>query len=180
MATSLSLFAGFVFFLMPISAISADDSRDEEFIQLLQSISEIVPGILGYSRWPNTSPAALKRICVIGQTDYADLLLSTELTVPGWESNVRRLSAAHRNIVDDCQALYIGSLPDLEKENLFSLISSQPVLSISEQNDPCIVTTLFCLRINESSVGFEINLDSVKRSGIRINPNVLRLGSRSR
>lgn len=179
-ASNLSLFAGVAAFLMPLSAVCADDSRDEKFFQLLQSISEVVPGILGYSRWPNTSSESLKRLCVIGPTDYTYLLLSTELTVPGWESNVRRLSVAHRNIVDDCQALYIGNLPDIEQANLFSLISSQPVLSISEQNDSCIVTTLFCLRINESSVGFEINLDSVERSGIRINPNVLRLGSRSR
>jgi len=56
--------------------------------------------------------------------------------------------------------------------------SGRPVLSISEADDLCTVGSLFCLRVNDEQVTFEVNLDSVARSGVRIHPSVLQLSRR--
>jgi len=52
------------------------------------------------------------------------------------------------------------------------------VLSISEADDPCTVGSLFCLRVSDQQVAFDVNLDSVARSGVRIHPSVLQLSRR--
>ena len=53
-------------------------------------------------------------------------------------------------------------------EKLQMYLSGQAILSISEQADPCSVGSLFCLRVGEEHVSFEVNLDSVARSGVQI------------
>lgn len=40
------------------------------------------------------------------------------------------------------------------------------------------VGSLFCLRVEDEQVSFEVNLDSVARSGVRIHPSVLQLSRR--
>jgi hypothetical protein len=52
------------------------------------------------------------------------------------------------------------------------------VVSISEGGDQCTVGSLFCLRVGDEQVSFEVNLDSVARSGVRIHPSVLQLSRR--
>jgi len=52
------------------------------------------------------------------------------------------------------------------------------VLSISEGGDQCTVGSLFCLRVGDEQVSFEVNLDSVARRGVRSHPRVLQLSRR--
>jgi hypothetical protein len=49
------------------------------------------------------------------------------------------------------------------------------VLTISEHNPSCTVGSMFCLNVDGERVTFEINLDAVARSGVRVHPNVLGL-----
>ena len=46
------------------------------------------------------------------------------------------------------------------------------------RDSPCTVGSLFCLRVSDQQVAFEVNLDSVARSGVRIHPSVLQLSRR--
>jgi len=91
---------------------------------------------------------------------------------------VRRLLADDRHVAQACDAVYIGKLDDAQREHLFQAINGHPVLSISEADDPCTVGSLFCLRVGDQQVAFEVNLDSVARSGVRIHPSVLQLSRR--
>jgi hypothetical protein len=51
-------------------------------------------------------------------------------------------------------------------------------LSISEADSSCSVGSMFCLRIKPGKVSFDVNLDSVARSGVRVHPSVLKLATR--
>lgn len=158
--------------LCVLSSVSlADTSYPAE--QRAVTVTQVVMGILSYARWPVESQQL--RLCVIGPTEYADNLLQGSTQPSGRPVVVRRLLAGDARIPNECDALYIGTLSALERSALFSAISGHPVLSISEESDKCVVGSVFCLHISDTQVGFEVNLDSVARSGVRVHPSVLQL-----
>ena len=144
--------------------------------QRAHSVTQVVLGILSYARWP-VEPTQL-RLCIVGPTEYTDDLVKGTTQATGRPVTVRRLLADNPSIVSECDALYIGKLTGEERSRLFASVTGRPVLSISESDDPCTVGSLFCLRVGDEQVSFEVNLDSVARSGVRIHPNVLQLSRR--
>ncbi|WP_064119523.1 YfiR family protein [Pseudomonas fluorescens] len=144
--------------------------------QRAKSVTQVVLGILSYARWP-VEPAQL-RLCIVGPTEYTDDLVKGTTQATGRPVIVRRLLADNPAIVSECDAVYIGKLTADERSRLFASLIGHPVLSISEGGDQCTVGSLFCLRIGDEQVSFEVNLDSVARSGVRIHPSVLQLSRR--
>ncbi|MEX3775362.1 YfiR family protein [Pseudomonas sp. MYb118] len=144
--------------------------------QRAQAVTQVVLGILSYARWP-VEPTQL-RLCIVGPTEYTDDLVKGTTQATGRPVTVRRLLADNASIVTECDALYIGKLTGDERSRLFTALTGRPVLSISESDDPCTVGSLFCLRVGDEQVSFEVNLDSVARSGVRIHPSVLQLSRR--
>ena len=144
--------------------------------QRAKAVTQVVLGILSYARWP-VEPTQLQ-LCVVGPTQYTDDLLKGATQLSGRPVHVRRVLANNPAITTDCNALYVGTLSDAERSQLFASLSGKAVLSISEQGDQCTVGSLFCLRVGDEQVSFEVNLDSVARSGVRIHPSVLQLSRR--
>ena len=141
-----------------------------------QAVTQVVLGILRYARGP-VEPAQL-RLCIIGPTQYTDDRIKGTTQAPGRPVVVPRLLADHSDIVSACDAVYIGKLSADERSQRFASLIGHPVLSISEGGDQCTVGSLFCLRVGDEQVSFEVNLDSVARSGVRIHPSVLQLSRR--
>ncbi|SEC62418.1 protein of unknown function [Pseudomonas frederiksbergensis] len=164
----LCLFTGIVFAQSQTPVSMAD--------QRAQSVTQVVLGILSYARWP-VEPAQL-RLCIVGPTEYTDDLVKGTTQATGRPVTVRRLLADNPSITGECDAVYIGKLTSDERSRLFASLAGRPVLSISERDDPCTVGSLFCLRVSDEQVSFEVNLDSVARSGVRIHPSVLQLSRR--
>jgi hypothetical protein len=149
---------------------------DAQVQQRARAVTQVVLGILSYARWP-AEPDPL-RLCLVGPTEYADDLIKGNVQSSGRALQVRRLLASDPSVASACDAIYIGKLDPLHRERLFQAVSGHPVLSISEADDPCTVGSLFCLRVSDQQVSFEVNLDSVARSGVRIHPSVLQLSRR--
>jgi hypothetical protein len=169
------LLAGLLCWLSP--AIAAQDptsiTRAE---QRAEAVTQVVLGILSYARWP-VEPTQLQ-LCIVGPTQYTDDLVKGTAQATGRPVTVQRLLADHPGIASDCNAVYIGRLTNDERSRLFASLIGKPVLSISEGGDQCTVGSLFCLRVGDEQVSFEVNLDSVARSGVRIHPSVLQLSRR--
>lgn len=144
--------------------------------QRAKAVTQVVLGILSYARWP-VEPLLL-RLCLVGPTEYTDDLVKGTTQATGRPVAVRRLLADNPSIVSDCDAVYIGKLTGEERSRLFAALIGHPVLSISENDEQCTVGSLFCLRVSDEQVSFEVNLDSVARSGVRIHPSVLQLSRR--
>ncbi|MNG09271.1 hypothetical protein D3C84_926840 [compost metagenome] len=102
------------------------------------------------------------RLCLVGPTEYADDLVKGTTQATGRPVVVRRLLAGDLRIANECDAIYLGQLSPDERTQLF----------------PCTVGSVFCLRVSDRQVAFEVNLDSVARSGVRIHPSVLQLSRR--
>lgn len=140
------------------------------------AVTQVVLGIFSYARWP-VEPVPL-RLCLVGPTEYADDLIKGTVQNTGQPMRLTRLLADERQVAEACDAVYIGQLDAGQRDRLFQQLRGRPVLSISEADDPCTVGSLFCLRVNDQQVAFEVNLDSVARSGVRIHPSVLQLSRR--
>ncbi|MGF6704047.1 YfiR family protein [Pseudomonas frederiksbergensis] len=158
-----------VAFAQPETAVSKADQR-------ARSVTQVVLGILSYARWP-VEPQQL-RLCVVGPTEYTDDLVKGTTQATGRPVTVQRLLADNPAIAGECDAVYIGKLTSDERSRLFASLTGRPVVSISEGGDQCTVGSLFCLRVGDEQVSFEVNLDSVARSGMRIHPSVLQLSRR--
>ncbi|MBF8743131.1 YfiR family protein [Pseudomonas guariconensis] len=172
-ALSLAL-AALLLFAGPAQAETSASAAQAQ--QRAKAVTQVVLGILSYARWP-ANPVPL-RLCLVGPTEYADDLIKGNVQNSGQPLQVRRLLADDARIARACDAVYIGKLDVRERERLFQVISGHPVLSISEADDPCRVGSLFCLRVSDDQVAFDVNLDSVARSGVRIHPSVLQLSRR--
>ncbi|VVE89369.1 hypothetical protein PBR20603_03338 [Pandoraea bronchicola] len=137
------------------------------------NVRQVVLGIISFTRWPST-PAKV-RLCVSGNTDYARDLLSGPLPSSGVPVEAQRMSVADPAIGSLCDALYLGAVSDAERRQLLANIAGHPILTISERNDSCTLGAMFCLNVDPDRVTFDINLDTVARSGVRVHPNVLKL-----
>lgn len=124
--------------------------------QRAQAVTQVVLGILSYARWP-VEPAQL-RLCIVGPTQYTDDLVKGTTQATGRPVLVRRLLVDHPDIVNACDAVYIGKITPDERNRLFTSLIGHPVLSISEGGDQCTVGSLFCLRVSDEQVSFEVNL----------------------
>lgn len=144
--------------------------------QRAKAVTQVVLGIFSYARWP-VEPSPL-RLCLVGPTEYADDLIKGHVQESGQPLQVRRLLATDSQLAQACDALYIGKLDQGQRDRLFERVIGHPVLSISEADDSYTVGSLFCLRVSDRQVAFEVNLDSVARSGVRIHPSVLQLSQR--
>jgi len=137
-------------------------------------VAQVVHGILSYARWPQ--PLQPLRLCVIAPTEYADLLWQNHELESHQPVEAKRLLVENPNLETDCDAVYLGVVEDSQRQALFKRLIGKPILTISESSQDCSDGSLFCLNISDDHVGFNINLDAVARSGIRIHPNVLKLG----
>ena len=81
-----------------------------------QAVTQVVLGILSYARWP-VEPAQL-RLCIVGPTQYTDDLIKGTTQATGRPVVVQRLLADNADIVNACDAVYIGKLTGDERSRL--------------------------------------------------------------
>lgn len=139
-------------------------------------VARVVLGIVSYVRWP--APHAELQMCVLGEARHADALLDNQ-GGPGARLRARRLGAGGpAPVLADCQVAYIGALAEAEREKFFTQLIGRPILVISEPIVPCSVANMFCLTFRDAQVTFDVNLDAIARSGLRVHPNALRIAKR--
>lgn len=137
------------------------------------TVTTVVAGIVSYTRWPAEMRSV--RLCTLGQGHGVDELLaagdigSTQLGVP-----VRAASDVP-GASSECDVIYVGTLAIDAARNLLQRTVGRPVLMIGEGPEFCTDGGMFCLQPGTAAVAFAVNLDAVARSGLRVNPRVLRM-----
>jgi len=141
------------------------------------AVAQTVWGVLGYTRWPgDPSPVQL---CLVGETAHAQVLLAGTELPGGRRLQTRRISPDDAQPLNACHAVYAGPLRPGQWQRLMAAWpAGQPLLTISEVAADCATGGMFCLDITPQGVSFELNLDSMARSGVRVNPRVLGLARR--
>lgn len=54
-------------------------------------------------------------------------------------------------------------------------VRGAPIVTIAENDPACRSEAMFCLVFLEDAMAFQLNIDAVSRSGVRIDPRVLRM-----
>ncbi|KFL54109.1 YfiR family protein [Burkholderia pyrrocinia] len=147
------------------SAISSHDS----------AVRQVVLGIISFTRWP-TTPIRL-HLCVTGRPDYARGLTDT-LQAGSTLLDVQRVRFDDPSLGMACDVVYLGTLSDDERTRVRTAVAGHPVLTIAEHDPYCTAGSMFCLNVDGERISFDINLDAVARSGVRVHPNVLNLARR--
>ena len=148
---------------LPLSATGLTDSD--------KSVRSMVSGIISYTRWPQ--PIQQPTLCIFSSARYRDAL-SVEADFP---VAYRPVTVHSRQDVWNakCHAIYFGQESPEQQVELQNMLNMRPTLLISEQNAECRIGSSFCLLFNTDKVTFAVNLDSLSRSGVRVNPDVLML-----
>ncbi|MGU3781069.1 YfiR family protein [Burkholderia metallica] len=139
------------------------------------AVRQVVLGIISFTRWP-TTPVRL-HLCVTGRPDYARGLTDT-LQAGSTLLDVQRVRFDDAALGMACDVVYLGNLGTNERAHVRAALAGHPVLTISEHDPSCTTGGMFCLNIDGERVSFDINLDAVARSGVRVHPNVLNLARR--
>lgn len=138
------------------------------------TVADAVLGILGYSRWPGVLRPL--RVCSTTDNPHAAQLKPLHELAPAGRLLPLRLIAPEADPSLDCDAVFFGPGPATEAR-LPALIG-RPVLTIGEGASFCSHGGMFCLVPRGGGDGprIEVNLDTVARSGLRVHPQVLKLG----
>ncbi len=134
----------------------------------------VVAGIVGYTRWPGEAVAL--RLCTLGDGHGVDeLLRAAELGTAQRSVRVRTASGVHE-ASRSCDAVYVGDLAATVRGDLLHELVGRPVLLLGEGAAFCSDGGMFCLDAAQApAVRFQANLDAIARSGLRVNPMVLRI-----
>ncbi|WP_269503118.1 YfiR family protein [Burkholderia sp. IMCC1007] len=146
-------------------AISSHDS----------AVRQVVLGIVSFTRWP-TTPVRL-HLCVTGKPDYAGALTDT-LQAGSTMLDVERVRFDDPALGMACDVVYLGTLDNDKRARVRNALAGHPVLTIAERDASCTAGAMFCLTVDGERITFDINLDAVARSGVRVHPNVLNLARR--
>jgi len=137
------------------------------------AVTTIVAGIVSYTRWPTDT--GVIRLCTFGQgPGVVELLRVAELSTPQRLVSVRAPSDTAQAL-RECQVLYVGRVGASTAQDLLRQFTGLPVLLLGEGPDFCSDGGMFCLNPTASAARFNANLDAIARSGLRVNPQVLRI-----
>lgn len=157
------------------SAVNTTRPADPTISSRDAAVRQVVLGIISFTHWP-TPPVRL-RLCVTGRPNYAHGLVDT-LQAGTTPLDVQRIRFDDPAIGAACDVVYSGFLNDDERQQVRAAVAGHPVLTISERNASCTTGSMFCLNVDDEPITFDINLDAVARSGVRVQPNVLKLARR--
>ncbi len=141
-----------------------------------QQLGAVVGGIISYTRWPH-SPNPV-RLCVLGHPGLVGQFPLANPAVPGQRPVTAHLMLPGAELQRDCDALYVTAMPSAANYRaLLRQVIGGPVLTMGEGAEFCSDGGMFCFesQVSAPSHRFSANLDAIARSGLRVNPQVLRL-----
>jgi hypothetical protein len=138
------------------------------------AVQQVVLGIISFTHWP--VPRTPVRLCIVGDTRFTLDGTDTPPSSSAPAVVTRKASANDPTIGTACDALYIGKLSDAERQQVDASRAGHPILTITDNDSTCTLGAMFCLSTDKKNrVAFDMNLDSVARSGVRVSPKVLEL-----
>ena len=130
-----------------------------------------VKAIIDYTRWPQRHDPLV--LCVAGPALHAAQLGTIRLA--DGRRVERRNVAGNAAAVAPCQVLYLGQLPIGQQRQLTAAVRGKGVLTIAEADPGNTSESIVALTYQPSALSFRLNIDAISRSGLKIDPRVLRI-----
>ncbi len=130
--------------------------------------------ILSYAKWDNQSPT----LCVVDNNNAAKQF---SLSIKAQNSPFSVKSISHdalKNI--ECDAVFFSNLSASIEQKLINSSLKPNILSFSTSNNDCEIGSSFCLQNTKNgNTIFKVNLDSLARAKVHVDPRVLLLAKNS-
>lgn len=130
-----------------------------------------VRGIMEYARWPQRRDPTV--LCVVGPALHAGQLGAFRMA-DGRQVQRRNVAASTAAVVG-CDVLYLGQLAIPVQRQLTAAVRGRGVLTIAEVDPANASEAMFAFTYQPTSLSFRLNIDAVSRSGMKIDPRVLRV-----
>ncbi len=157
-----------LFLSLPVSSFAGSLAGQPDM-----SANRIVSGIISFTHWPGKS--GLPRLCIFSSARHISFSQQLSATSPAKTFDVSYLSNKVNLSTLQCDAIYFGTESPQQQSEILQSVRGRPTLSIAENNPDCTLGAVFCLLMNQKPPAFSVNLDSLSRSGVRVNPDVLLL-----
>lgn len=174
MLASLFLIGAFVT-TPQMSAQAASQAIVEDGVDgMTRAVNRMTGGIISYARWPVEASRGGRTLCIVGAPRLTERVAPI---IPGGTTvTVRRMAATAVTSSSDCDIVFLGRMPDADRQRLIGWMRGRPVLTITDDDPSCLYGAMFCLSGRPSGLGFSINLDAIGRGPLRIDPRVLKIG----
>lgn len=139
-----------------------------------EELSQKVLAIISYTKWD--AHQSHIQLCVVSSTKYANAIENATLLTNPIKIIVTKPHYDVSILSSQCDVIYFGNISPAQQQNVIAARKNRVLLTISEDNPECEVGSSFCLDPESTPITFKVNLDSLTRSGIYVNPNVLLLG----
>ncbi|WP_176594181.1 YfiR family protein [Sphingobium sp. EM0848] len=134
--------------------------------------AKMVGAILEYAHWPIARPHL--QLCIAGTAQHAERLTDIQLS-NGATLAISPAGEQKSLPLVKCDALYIGRVDEAAMRQLIAGVRGKPVLTIAEDDPECRSGSMFCLIFTPRTISFQLSVDAVSRSAVRVDPRVLRL-----
>lgn len=152
--------------LLSVSSLSHANSSHNIYMMTLS--------IMSYVKWSTQTPI----LCTLDDPDTTELFTKT-INQQKNPTKVKAISS-QQFTTQKCDAVFFSQTTPLLEEKLITSAFSPPVLSFSKSNVDCEIGSIFCLYTTKSNnTQFRVNLDSLAKAKIHIDPRVLLLAQRS-
>ncbi|WP_158291734.1 YfiR family protein [Lampropedia puyangensis] len=140
-------------------------------------VARVIAGMLGYTYWPEQK--SKRTLCVVAESSFANQLqehVSALANREQWETKTLQPPYG-TSLPEGCDALYLTSAFAQAHASVLSSIQNLPVMTVIENSPFCDEGAVFCLDAKQGKrITFQVNLDAMALSTLRVNPQVLRMG----
>ncbi len=150
---------------MPLGTAAAGESA------YAGAAARTVKAIIDYTRWPQHHDPLV--LCVAGSASHAAELGAIRLA-DGRRVERRNVAASAAGLAP-CHVLYIGQIPLTQQRQLTAAVRGKGVLTIAEADPGNASEAIVALTYQPRALSFRLNIDAISRSGLRIDPRVLRI-----
>lgn len=135
------------------------------------AVHRTVEAIFDFTRWPRRPDPV--RLCIVGPTRIGTRLDGLHLS--DGRQVVRFELPSGADLRGRCDALYLGQLDLSAMRAAAAHVRGAGVVTIAEADPGCRSQAMFCLLPGKDDLSFELNIDAVARSGVAIDPRLLRM-----
>lgn len=137
-----------------------------------RATAHMVKSVLEYTRWPQRRDTI--NLCVVGQARFGDGFAYAALDngVPIRRRNFNQLDSGAASA---CDALYLGRVEPARARQWTALVRGAPMVTIAEIDPQCVSEAMICLIHRKNALSFQLNMDAVARSKVRIDPRIFRM-----
>ena len=130
---------------------------------------------IDFASWPvEKNKQEIRNICIYGNDPFdSRLQLLAESGLQ--QIPVRILPEINLVSSSECHILFVGSSMRKQLDQIISYLANSPILTVSDIDDFALNRGMIGFTIEAGKVKLEVNIDSVKASGIKLSSNLIEI-----